>query len=215
MDRPLYSPANERDRILQRHFPTVMVPQYEDLLPCEEGKSRLLTAHDGLYFDTNLPWGGLTKRLFTSPIPLPYGTVSEKNSMDISARKVLSFIALHMFDDIFSYAANDLEWFGAVAWDGSGPVLVAPEFYSSSCAVEYSYETVPVDIPIVADIHSHGCGEAFFSTKDNADDAMGMKMAFVVGQCCREDRSATVVWRYCINRFIFEGGKEVIWKNET
>jgi len=205
----LCKPINTLDHILQSHFPTVMVPKYEDLSSCEQGKSRLLVARDGLYFDTNLPWGEFTKKLFASPAPFPYGTVSERDTMEISARQVLSLIKKHMLDDIIRSAFNDLEWFGAVAWDGNKLLPVTPDFSASACAVEYSYETLPSDILIVADIHSHGCGRAFFSDRDNRDDESGMKMAFVVGQCC-EANSATVLWRYCINRFMFEGGKEIL-----
>ena len=65
------------DGLLQKEFPTVMVPKYGDLEPCLMGRSRLLMGRDGLYLETVQPWGRLVRNLWVSQRPLPYGDVEE------------------------------------------------------------------------------------------------------------------------------------------
>lgn len=67
---------------------------------------------------------------------------------------------------------------------------------------------------VVADIHSHGRGAAFFSGTDNADDAHATKLSLVIGLLGHPDGHA-VASRLCaggmflpVPRSIFSGGDD-------
>ena len=200
------------DSIIQKHFPTVMVPKVRPLKKCEIGGVRFLMSEDGLYLDTKQQWGSLTRKLWEPPVPLPYGKVQQQDSLFAAVLECLRIVQTEMVDDIVSFAQQDLEWFASIGWENGRFFVMPTVFNASSAEVTYDRSSSSILSLLVADIHSHAKGVPYFSAKDDIDDSQGFKIAMVVGNCCSEGDTIPLLWRYCINGFVFETNEAFLWK---
>ncbi|MDA8106108.1 MAG: DUF2016 domain-containing protein [Nitrospiraceae bacterium] len=198
-----------KDEIIRRRFPTLMAPREEPLPECPVGETRFLMAADGLYLETNQPWGRLIRRLWSlSRIrPLPYGSVEEVDEFHaILQDHIMPVISTHMVEDAAAYARDRKEWAGLAVWDGSGCYYLPVPFRASSFRAEdIRMPRLPEGHYIVGDVHSHHRMAPSFSTIDDNSDSMGARISVVLGNFKEGGEGPRVDWkaRYCVQGFIF------------
>ena len=200
-----------KDRIIQNHFPTVMAPKYGKLPECEIGKSRLLMAQDGLYIETNQPWGRLVYRLYEAPRPLPYGDIEECDDFSILLTQALCMLHDEIVPAAAGYAEQNKEWAGWIVWDEQNGLEYMPvTFESTYVRAEVRHPDLPEGRHLVIDVHSHGSISPFFSMTDDEDDKGGVKISLVLGsyKAGENEQTFKTAYRYCVEGFFigsFEG----------
>ena len=182
-------PLDPRDRALQASCPCLPVPRFGPLEPLQRGQ-RTLVAHDGLYAELRLPWLHLITRLAELPPqpPLPYGAVQETLSLSFGR---IPRALLHEFIAV-GRAALPNEIAGGLIHDARHNTLRLVMFEaeaSSPGSVRYRMPVLAQHESLVLDLHTHGCGRAFWSVDDDADD-QGIKLCGVFGELHREEPSA-------------------------
>ena len=196
---------NRLDAIIQGSFPTVMVPAHQELEPLKEGMTRLLMAKNGLYLETNPPWGHLVEQLWESPRELPYGVVEERDTFKevIENTDVLEIIRDEILPAAVAYALRKKEWAGWIIRQNGKYSFMPLNIDASGESVRYNADSLDEGACVVVDIHSHGRINPFFSETDDNDDAGGVKICIVMGNF-REEYSRPLfdpVIRYAIHGF--------------
>jgi PRTRC genetic system protein A len=194
------------DRLVQKYQPVIMAPKESEVAPCPVNSMRFIMGEEGLYLDTRTKWGALTVGLWQSPVLLPYGPIREHDSFQDRLPDVTHLIAGHMLDEIVRYAGDGLEWFGVITWDGTQSIYTSTAFDATRDSLNYGL-TIPQGQSLIAEVHSHGLGAPGFSSVDDQDDLNGIKLSVVIGQCHPDRDSYPIVWRYCVNRFLFNENK--------
>ena len=200
---------NNLDLILQKQLPTVMVPRYEELIPCELRRSRFLMGADGLYIETRQPYGVFRGRLWRSPRRLPYGPIGERDDFTpiLKNDTVRAIIRDIVVPEAQECARSDREWAGWIVWNkDAGYVYLPLEFHASVARVEFTRPDLPEGTFLVIDIHSHGRISPFFSSVDNRDDAGGVRLAVVIGGY--NDAGFTFRSRVIAEGLFFERGED-------
>jgi PRTRC genetic system protein A len=198
-----------KDEIIRKRFPTLMAPREEPLAECPVGETRLLMAADGLYLETNQPWGRLIRRLWSlSRIrPLPYGEVEEVDEfLDILQDHIMPIISDCMVKEAAAYARDGKEWAGLAIWDGAGCYYLRVSF-KASCfrAEDIRMPRLPEGHYIAGDVHSHHRMAPSFSQIDDNSDSMGARISVVLGNFREGEEGPRFDWkaRYCVQGFIF------------
>ena len=174
---------NRLDAIIQSSFPTVMVPAHQELEPLKEGMTRLLMAKNGLYLETNPPWGHLVEQLWESPRELPYGVVEERDTFKevIVNTDVLEIIRDEILPVAVDYALRRKEWAGWIIRQNGNYSFMPLNIDASRESVRYNADSLDEGACVVVDIHSHGRIKPYFSETDDLDDAGGVKICIVMG----------------------------------
>ncbi len=201
---------NNLDAILHTQLPTVMVPRYEELAPCDLAKSRFLMGAHGLYIETRQPYGVFRGRLWASPRRLPYGAVEEKDDLTpmLKDETVRTIIRDSVVPGAQKYAESDREWAGWIVWNKDAGYSYAPlDFKAHAGSVEFIRPDLPDGTSLVVDIHSHGTIPPFFSPVDNRDDAGGVRLCVVIGGYS-QDAGFTFRSRVIVEGFFFDRGED-------
>ncbi|SAL50269.1 hypothetical protein AWB64_05311 [Caballeronia sordidicola] len=175
---------NAADSVLQRSFPTVMVPRREPVGPMASAGERLLVAENGVFLEISLPWISLVRRVasFTAPVPLPYGSVAEHTNLicgRVPEELIGEFVAM-------ARAAYPNETGSWIVWSTRThqfrllPVVILSQ---SDGSLKYDRPERHDDEVLIIDCHSHGRHPAYFSGTDNEDDKHDIKFSLVVGNC--------------------------------
>jgi len=122
---------NRKDLILQNHLPTVMAPKFEEIIPCEIGKTRLVMGHDGLYIETNQIWGRLVRKLWHSDRLLPYGVVKEVDTFRDIVNSIWPIMHEEVIPHAAEYAAKKIEWAGQIIYTPQGLRYLPLDFSSN------------------------------------------------------------------------------------
>lgn len=192
-----------RDKLAFKWRPTIMVPRYSPLEPCRVNCSRFLMASDGLYLEAVQPWGRVVRRLWESPVPLPYGVVGEVDTF-IQAMQAAGDAIGKAMDEAREYAREAKEWAGFIFWkEGEGFVYQAAEFDSDEVSVHYRRPQLPEGWHLAIDIHSHHNMAPFFSEDDDTDDSGGIRISMVLGGLNEQSTEFTWAARYVVNGFLF------------
>lgn len=198
-----------KDEVVRKRFPTLMMPREEPLPECPVGETRFLMAADGLYLETNQPWGRLIRRLWSlSRVrPLPYGIVEEVDGfLTILQSHIMSVISVCMIKEAAAYALDGKEWAGLVIWGGEGCYFLSVPF-TASCfrAEDIQMPRLPEGHYIVGDVHSHHMMAPSFSPTDDYSDSMGARISVVLGNFREAEDGPRFDWRarYCVQGFIF------------
>lgn len=185
-----------RDAALQKALPTVMVPRFGQFEPLTKPGDRYLAAEDGLWVESCRPGiYALQPVALQNSVTMPYGRVSK--TLKIAAGNLpASFIT-----DFIPYAQANCprEVARALIWDGDDQSLTSVNLEpisSSSGHIDYRYPDLKPNQHVIADIHSHGTGEAFFSPGDNKDDKNDLKIAVVIGNV--DSKAISAVARVCV-----------------
>jgi PRTRC genetic system protein A len=175
---------NAADSVLQRSFPTVMVPRREPVGPMASAGERLLVAENGVFLEISLPWISLVRRVasFTAPIPIPYGSVMEHTDL-ICGRVPEELIGEFVAMARAAYPSETGSW---IVWSTRThqfrllPMVILSQ---SSGSLQYDRPERHDDEVLIIDCHSHGRHPAYFSSTDNEDDKHDIKFSLVVGNC--------------------------------
>jgi len=174
-----------RDRALQEHTPAVIVPRFSDLAPLEKNGHRYLLAEDGLYIEARRPWLRITWPVAISDAPLPYGAVHNMG-MHIGFQWSELTELLDPFERD-AHAAMPNEFAAWITWkltESGSHLLTYLPLYAKSASpggLDLIRPALPEGEHLVADLHSHGAMEAFFSATDDEDDAGEVKYSAVLG----------------------------------
>ena len=174
---------NTKDEILQTRLPTVMVPVFEPLPALKAGETRLVVAEDGLWIEAESGFGHFRRPLWQSRRNLPYGQV-EALSQLYCGRIPLKLIErfaeeANEWADQGSETAAWITWGVDCGWD----YRVLEVLEQSAVSVRYQWPDLAHDRSLVMDLHSHGVGEAFFSTTDDQSDLGFPHYSLVLGRC--------------------------------
>jgi PRTRC genetic system protein A len=174
--------VNVIDRVLQKEFPVVMTPRHEPVESCGLGKMRLLMGQEGLYLETRQAWGAFTKRVWKSPRILPYGGVEEQDGFVPILTQMIPLIQDEMVPEAAANADRGLEWFGLIVWsEEAGFRYMRVDCGNTETPVSVDYEySLPKGVHVVADVHSHGKYETYFSEVDDIDEK-GARIYIVLG----------------------------------
>ena len=196
---------NRLDEIKQKLFPTVMVPNYEDLPPYPQGESRLLIAKKGLFLESSTAWGRIVTQLWENQRStlLPYGEVSEfyDDFFDV-LDKIAPIILNEIYPLAAAYAEQSREWAGWIVSDGERFSFLPLEFESTASRVNFKCPELHEGQTIVADIHSHGKLPPYFSFVDDGDDRGGVRICICLGYYRVEDGNPCFSHEI---RFVIEG----------
>lgn len=201
---------NKRDLLIEKYFPTVMAPKYEEITPCEHGMTRLIIAEDGLYIETKRVWGSLIKKLWHSDRKLPYGRMEEVDTFIYAVRKAQSIIQEEVIPIAAGFADNNQEWAGQIVYTTKGFKYLPVEFEATSVKASYELPKLAEGEEYFMDIHSHGKMPPFFSPIDNEDDKGGVRVCLVLGNFSKlensKDQKFTPDWklRYIVEGFFFD-----------
>ena len=175
-----------RDRILQTHVPTIMVPRYGDLPKLEANGHRYLIGETGLFIEVRRPWMHAILEVATDiDTRLPYSKVE---FCGITIQFDWRLFCL-LIEDFIVWARRKLpNEFGAwIVWKPSAlgdQLWLEPlgDVKATPGSLEFTRPRLDDDVHIICDIHSHGRLPAFFSATDDADDAGEVKYSAVVGE---------------------------------
>ncbi|HZF19465.1 MAG TPA: PRTRC system protein A [Burkholderiales bacterium] len=174
-----------RDRALQAHTPAIIVPRFSELAPLEHNGHRYLIAEDGVYLELRRPWMRIVWPVAPAEAPLPFGQAPE-----IGARLDFDWKQLTALLDPFerdAHLAMPNEFAAWITWkpNGSGGHTLDYRPLLASEATPGGLDLIRPALAegehLVADLHSHGAMEAFFSAIDDEDDAGEVKYAAVLG----------------------------------
>lgn len=174
-----------RDAALQAHTPVVAVPRFSDLAPLKKNGHRYLVAEDGLYIEVRRPWLSIVWPVAPSDAPLPFGEADH-----VGMRLGFEWKELTELMDPFerdARAAMPNEFAAWITWkltEAGGHVLTYRPLFASAASpggLDLIRPTLNEGEHLIADLHSHGSMEAFFSATDDEDDAGEVKYAAVLG----------------------------------
>lgn len=172
------------DQLMQRQFPTVLMPRYGDLEPLRETGDRFILGSDTLKLEISRPWLHAVVNLAPSGFArsLPYGR-APRDSITLRC----GVVPRALLDEFAERARRACPYeVGAwIVWDectGEFAMLELPTLSHSPVHLEYEAPELPKGVWLVVDVHSHGKGRAGFSPTDDADDAGAVKFAMVYGR---------------------------------
>lgn len=186
--------TDKRDQVLLGETPTFMQPRFGHLAPPPLNKHRFIIGRGGVYVEVRS--SVMECRLLVSPsiIPFPYGEV------ETGFRLVNGAIPSSLYDVVKERVKKSCpnEWAGLIVWSASRLryELFEPTVYACSPS-HISYErTLPDDLSLVVDIHSHGLGASYFSKTDDVSED-GIYIAEVFGEC--DESEPSLASRFVIN----------------
>jgi PRTRC genetic system protein A len=186
-----------RDAVLQAHTPAVMVPRYSALPIIPEPGHRCLVAADGLWLELLRPWIHLRTRIARNcgAVPLPYGKVVPTFTYAFAPGELQNLQRRFVHDAIAALPDEFAAW---GVWDEqAGRLEYRPLIadIASPGGIDFHRPRLDPHEHMAIDLHSHGIGDAFFSAKDDKDDAGEVKISVVVGTLDKEPSFAT---RLCL-----------------
>jgi PRTRC genetic system protein A len=165
--------------------PILAVPKHAKFAPLVAIGHRFLAVADGMFVEVRRPWLHLIQRVAQiaagEPRP-PFGEIEPK--VDLAFGKLGA--ALPMFREFIADATSKLpnEHAAWIVWDDQAKQLTYRALDINSSSPSHLDVVRPVlaeHESLAIDLHSHGAGEAFFSPRDNGDDAGEVKIAGVFG----------------------------------
>ena len=167
------------DQALQAALPTVVQPRYGTLPPLEIGGRRIIVAANGLFMECRSRGLHALGRIADFNLErTPYGETEPfvRFGADGASRLPDSLLteAVGLASD-----ASPREWAGLILQAEGGPILHVPELIAAT-SVSVGYQWADIDpLDVIADLHSHGEGPAYFSSIDDADDLANPSPCFV------------------------------------
>ncbi|MFM0616136.1 PRTRC system protein A [Paraburkholderia nemoris] len=182
---------NPVDLVLQRSFPSVMVPAREPLAAMAGPGERLLVAADGVYLELARSWIHIVRRIarYEVDTAIPYGTVEQKTEL------LCGPVPPALVGEFLQMARRALpnEAGAWIVWNAATlefRLVALPSISHGPGHLVYERPPLADGDCVVVDCHSHGTGKAFFSRTDNQDDRHDVKFALVLGDCDREPSTA-------------------------
>lgn len=156
-------------------------PAIDALLDARAGHG-LLVGRDGVILILRRPWLELDMPL-TPPLlgHVPYGTCKREDAelrCGLIPGRLLAEITRHFVAALPNEAAAFVAWHET---ERTFDLIFPAVDQASPSRLVYRPPVLGPDWHLVADVHSHGRGPAFFSATDDTDDAHTTKIALVVG----------------------------------
>lgn len=172
--------------------------------------------HDGVMLILRRAWLELDSPIaMMSPAQIPYGSIGRPKA-DLRCGLIPGELLEQILDHFVEALPNEAAAF--VIWnERSGTFSIDFPAIDQATPSRLVYRTpiLAPDCHLVADLHSHGHGAAFFSGTDNADDAHSTKIALVVGRL-EHAEGPTIAARLCAGgmflpmpRSPFAGGRDL------
>lgn len=173
--------VNPLDMALQAALPTVIQPRHGALGPLEIGGRRHILAANGLFLECRSRGVHVQAQLVGFKLGrCPYGVAGRFRRFGADGDYTLPDSLLIQAIDL-ARETSPHEWAGLILHTRNGPVLHVPE-PSDATATSIRYEWAGIDpLDVIADLHSHGEGPAYFSPTDNVDDLANPSPCFVAG----------------------------------
>lgn len=190
---------DRRDIALQTLTPSVIVPKFSVFQKLEQAGSRFCIASDGLWLEVKRSWLDLCVPLALQyKVNMPYGQL--KQSMQFNFGKLPSGFLKQFIEDArealpYEHAA----WFIWSEEIGAMRYQTLEAESASVGAITYRCPVLEDGEEVIADIHSHGHLNAFFSRQDDDDDKSEVKIAIVVGNVGTDN--PTMKMRLCANGY--------------
>ncbi|MGH7216105.1 MAG: PRTRC system protein A [Nitrospiraceae bacterium] len=175
---------NRMDVILQKQFPTVLMPKYGTLEPLRATGDRFILGADAIKMEISRPWVHAVVTLTPEGFqrPLPYGK-APADSFKLRCGTIPWMLRDSFVNRAAQACPNEVgSW---IVWNEHTrefSLLYLHAFSHGPAHLDYQCPELPEGTWLVADLHSHGSGAAFFSSKDDADDAGAVKVAMVLGR---------------------------------
>lgn len=167
------------DQKVLENFP-VVIARHDGILvrPTKAGIRQILAAK-GVYREVSTLWVERIK--LHGPCRLPYG------DLDASVEFLLSAPPVQLWRDFVenSRLALPNECAGLMVFNTDSSewrLEMRVPLFSSRAQIDYQEPLLSEEDLAIVDIHSHGYYGAFFSDRDNQDDAGGIKISVVVGK---------------------------------
>jgi PRTRC genetic system protein A len=197
----IYAEYTPKDLILLSETPVLMNPIFSKLPPPEMNKHRFVVAKSGMYLEAQNEVLQVRLRIMDSPtgISLPCGEMTTGINLVNGAipNELIRLVCQQ------AIVQAPMEWAGYIVWNRSDKEyqLFEPAILSKSAGHISYAESLPDNLYLVADLHSHGHGAAFFSATDNDSDSRFINsfyLAGVLGNCHSLD-ALTIKTRHVIN----------------
>lgn len=161
--------------------PSGLSPAIDALRSAREGHG-ILIGHDGVMLIVRRAWLELDQFISPAlPVHLPYGSAGP-DRCSLRCGLVPGHILEAVNDHFERSAPNEAAAF--VTWDENNRTfdLILPDIVEATPSrLVYRPPVLKIGEHLIADIHSHGAGRAFFSSTDDIDDAHSTKIAIVLG----------------------------------
>jgi PRTRC genetic system protein A len=193
---------DKRDVALQTLTPSVMVPRFSEIEKLEQSGHRFCIASDGLWMEVKRPWLELCVPLAQQyVVNMPYGPLKEKMRFNFGKLNI-NFLQQFLKEAKEHLPNECAAWF---IWNEGThqmrfEMLVAD--VATSGSITYQCPVLEDGEHLIADIHSHGEGHAFFSFQDNDDDRTEVKIAVVIGNV--DTDMPTMKMRLCANGYFID-----------
>ena len=197
-------PADEKlplDIALFDSAPIVAVPKHATFAPLQDVGHRFLATAEGIFVEVRRPWLHviqlLTKLPEKAPRP-PYGYIMPKIELTFGRLGVAIPFIQAFAEEAREAAPNEhAAW---IIWNEKEQALEYRPLKitnASPGAISYERPELQPHESLAIDLHSHGCGEAFFSGTDDADDAGEVKISGVIGGLAA-GVTPSVAFRLCV-----------------
>lgn len=186
---------DKRDAALQRACPVVAMPKFSPFEPLVQNGERIVLAANGTFLEVRRSWARFVRKVGDVNIVVPFGTLEESTTYFTSKlpRELLKqFVQWAREESHVEIGAN-------IVWNDVSHefrLVRSRTLRGTGSHLEYEIPALAPAEHIVIDCHSHSQHAAFFSSRDDADDAHAVKIAFVVGNCNLAKQ--TVKMRLCI-----------------
>jgi PRTRC genetic system protein A len=179
------------DALTLANVPLLAVPRFGELLPITTSH-RLLMAGNGVWLELKREWLHVRTRLATVKVAVPYGDIPS-GMLELAPATADITASIRAFtQDAKQYAPLEhaaLLVFNRITGKTSLCEVDITRRTEGRC--DYVIPPLGEDECLIGDIHSHGHTRAFFSSRDDRDDADSVKLAIVVGDLNRDAPSVT------------------------
>lgn len=160
-------------------FPVAIAPHEGTLELSPKAGIRNILAADGVYRELTTFW--MVRRKLHGPCKLPYGALQESLEFLVGAPPA------QLWKDFVEVARQALpnESAGLMVWNQrlqQWRLEIRQSLMANRARIDYVEPHLDEDDVGVVDIHSHGHFGAGFSSRDNQDDAGGIKISAVIGK---------------------------------
>lgn len=181
--------------------PTVAVPKHAQFAPLADVGHRFLMTAEGVFVEVRRPWlhviQQLAKHSDVGPKP-PYGLVMPKIELAFGRLGVAIPFVQAFAEEAQSALPNEhAAW---IVWDQEKKALAYKALHvsaSSPDGINFDRPVLEAHESLAIDLHSHGGAPAFFSDKDDTDDAGEVKISGVIGGL-GDGGTPSVAFRLCV-----------------
>lgn len=173
------------EKAIAANFPVIAAPQSGSIEVPKQFGTRYIVAKQSLLCEIHTPW-----LYFRAPVArlaqvnqTPYGEVG----LHILVQFKCNPLPMQVWKEFIAQARNDCpnEAAALAVWNhttGAWRLAARQATLVTPGRIDYVEPEIGEDELVVVDMHSHGAGAAYFSSRDDVDDFGGIKIAVVWGK---------------------------------